>query len=229
MAERNFWTRMKTGHSPQRSEQAAESEASGLSQECRDCRVHLGSYLDNDLRGSEATSVAAHLNACDSCQKEHAGLLSVRTALRRLADPKNSDVVRDRVFVRLERAARLAEAAEVQKSQRRTVLHGWRIAVGSLAAAGMVLTGIVTLLPVGTNHGQETNGKSVPGAAASVALPAPAQMTALLEFHDARTATVAQTPAVNGSSSDENTDKSSGAVAGSAGIDSVSDEVPEAI
>ena len=39
---------------------------------CRECRAHLGDYLDRTLPREHRTAISAHLDTCDACYAEYA-------------------------------------------------------------------------------------------------------------------------------------------------------------
>lgn len=236
-------------------QQNLQQSDEGAGPACDRVGSRLSRYLDNDLSAEAATDVAAHLTGCDTCRREHDDLVAVRTALRALPTP-NSDVVRDRVFTRLERAARVvaAERAEAERERRTRFGFAWLrrgpgLGIGG-AFATLAIAGVVTsafFLHPGSDS-KAVNETSGVRAGTPVALPAPGRMETLFQLHDARAEAVAQvtveSAAPGNASSDAgiegersgDTDGASPVKPATASSDSdssssgsTSDEVPEAL
>ena len=159
-----------------------------LPTECRITQERLGSFLDNELGGLQATRIVTHLQDCAACQRERRRLNELRAALRALPQKseQETEAARGRVMARLERAV----LQERPSSGRFPAGRRWAAArpvAGAFAAAAALAFALLIL----TRPGGRTPTVMPSSNAISVALPDLQEITTLSHLHDAHGATTA--------------------------------------
>ncbi|MBU6417260.1 MAG: anti-sigma factor [Xanthomonadaceae bacterium] len=98
---------------------------------CRDARLLLHAWLDDELDAADSLALTRHLADCADCTQRVRVHVQLRDALRKaeLYRPASTKL-RERIAAQLPRPAGLARAAVAARSPR----SGWRFAVAALAA-----------------------------------------------------------------------------------------------
>lgn len=149
---------------------------------CDEALLNISRFLDNDLNARAAGALAEHLCRCAGCRHEYDRGRAVRDALNALPAPQSHEeraAVRERVFARLEQAARLTSA---RQKPRGAYLAGKSVAATFAAAA---LVGAACLAPPFFAPASDP----LPGAENAIVpivpLPGPSEMNLLYRLHDA--------------------------------------------
>lgn len=142
---------------------------------CSQTRKLLSAYVDGELFGREAADVAAHVEACPSCQLEFHDLTLVKDMLGRLPQvPAPSSLyigvmarLQETAFVpadesRFEPAARAATSRPAARRASAWIGRGWKTGVAAAAVAAFAFAWGMKLVPSAPPLVAEGGNSSVP-------------------------------------------------------------------
>jgi hypothetical protein len=146
------------------------------SDDCVSAREWLSRFLDSDLRGEEATRLAAHLHGCLSCRAEMDALRAHRAIRTALPAPPGGRAARERVLRRFKNAVHAAPPRP-----RSALARTWVVSAGfALSLAGVIAA--MTWHPAG--RVSRTPAPAPPAALSAVALPERDDLDRFFELHD---------------------------------------------